>query len=65
MNEVLPVLLVIVVGAFMVALCSRGFSPQEKKWVAAALLMHVGFACAQVLVTVDFYGHGDMLRYFG
>jgi len=64
-NEVLPVLLVIVVGALVMALCSRGFSPQERKWVAAALLMHVGFACAHVLVTVDFYAHGDMLRYFG
>jgi hypothetical protein len=64
-NDLLPVLLVIVAGALLASLCSRGFSARERKWVAAALVMHVAFACAQVLVTVDFYGHGDMLSYFG
>jgi len=64
MNELLPVLLVIVAGAILASLCSRGFSPREKKWVTAALLMHVGFACAQVLITVEFYRYGDMLSYF-
>jgi hypothetical protein len=64
-DELLPVLLVVVAGALLAALCSRGFSARERKWVAAALGMHVAFACAHVFVTVDFYAHGDMLSYFG
>lgn len=64
MNDVLPVLLVTVLGAVLVALCSSGFSRQERKWVTATFFMHVGFACAQVPITLSFYGSSDMFLYF-
>jgi len=64
MNDVLPVLLVTVVGAVLVALCSIGFSRQERKWVTATFFMHVGFACAQVPIALSFYGGSDMFLYF-
>jgi hypothetical protein len=64
MNDVLPVLVVTVAGAVLVALCSTGFSRQERKWVTATFFMHVGFACAQVPITLSFYGSSDMFLYF-
>jgi hypothetical protein len=64
MNDVLPVLLVTVAGAVLVAWCSTGFSRQERKWVTATFFMHVGFACAQVPITLSFYGSSDMFLYF-
>jgi hypothetical protein len=64
MNELLPVLLVTVAGAVLVALCSAGFSRRERKWVTATFFMHVGFACAQVPIVLSFYGSSDMFLYF-
>ncbi len=64
MNELLPVLLVTIMGAALAAVCSIGFSVREKKWVVAALLMHVAFASAQVPITLSFYGSSDMFLYF-
>lgn len=64
MNDVLPVLIVSVVGAVLVALCSKGFTRQEWKWVTLSFFMHVGFACAHVPITLAFYGGSDMFLYF-
>lgn len=64
MNEVLPMLLVTVVGAVLIALCSRGLSRRERKWVTATFFLHVGFACAQVPIAYGFYGGSDMFLYF-
>jgi hypothetical protein len=64
MNDVLPTLLVTVLGAALVAASSVGFSRREKKWVTVSFSMHVGFACAQVPLTLSFFGGGDMFRYF-
>ena len=64
MNEVLPVLVVTVAGAFLAAACSKGLSRREQKWVAASFLMHAGFAIAQVELTLRFYAGGDMFSYF-
>jgi hypothetical protein len=64
MNDVLAVLLVTVAGAVLVALCSSGFSRREKKWVTWTFFLHVGFACAQVPITLSFYGSSDMFLYF-
>jgi hypothetical protein len=64
MNEFLPVLLVTLTGAVLVALCSSGLSRRERKWVTAAFFLHVGFACAQVPITLSFYGRSDMFLYF-
>jgi hypothetical protein len=64
MNEILPVLLVTVAGAFLVAACSTGFSRREKKWVVGSFLMHVGFAFSQVPLALSFYGGSDMFLYF-
>ncbi len=65
MNELLPVLLVTVAGAVLVALCSVGLSRRERKWVTATFFMHFGFACAQVPIVLSFYGSSDMFLYFG
>lgn len=64
MNDLLPVLLVALVGAALARACSLGLSRRERKWVAGSFLMHVGFACAQVPITLTFYGSSDMFLYF-
>lgn len=64
MNDLLSVLLVTLAGALLTAACSNGFSPTEKKWIAASFLLHVAFACIQVPLTLSFYGGGDMFLYF-
>jgi hypothetical protein len=64
MIDILSVLLVTVAGAALVAACSVGLSRRERKWVAASFVMHWGFACVQVPLTLSFYGGGDMFHYF-
>jgi len=64
MNDILPILLVTSVGAVLVAASSAGFSRREQKWVTVAFFMHVGFASAQVPLTLSFFGGGDMFLYF-
>jgi hypothetical protein len=64
MNDVLPVMVATVAGAFLAAACSTGLSRRERKWVAASFLMHLGFASAQVPLTLGFYGGSDMFFYF-
>ena len=65
MNEILPVLIVTVAGAVLVALSCMGLSRRERKWVTATFFMHFGFACAQVPIVLSFYGSSDMFLYFG
>jgi hypothetical protein len=64
MNDLLPGLLVTVAGAALVALCSSGFTRRERNWVTASFCLHVAFACAQVPITLSFYGSSDMFLYF-
>ena len=64
MNDLLPVLLVTVAGAVLVAACSTGLSRREQNWVTVSFFMHVGFACVQVPLTLSFYGGGDVFLYF-
>jgi hypothetical protein len=64
MNDVIPILFVTVVGAVLASASSTGLSRRERKWVTASLFMHVGFACAQVPLTLSFFGGGDMFLYF-
>lgn len=64
MSDLLRVLLVSTLGAALVAACCKGFSRRERKWVTASFVMHVGFACAQVPITLSFYGSSDMFLYF-
>ena len=64
MTEALPVFLVTVAGALLVALCSTGLSRRERKWITASFAIHVAFACIQVPLTLSFYGGGDMFLYF-
>lgn len=64
MTETLSILLATTFGAILIAACSAGFSRSERKWVAASFVMHVAFACAQVPLTLSFYGGGDMFLYF-
>jgi len=64
MNDFFPILLVTASGAVLVAASSAGFSRRERKWVTVSFFMHVGFACAQVPLTLSFYGGGDMFLYF-
>jgi len=64
MNDVLPVLLVSVAGVMLAMASSAGLSRQERKWVSASFLMHVGFACAQVPIAYSFYGGSDVFMYF-
>jgi len=64
MNDFFPILLVTTSGAVLVAASSAGFSRRERKWVTVSFFMHVGFACAQVPLTLGFYGGGDMFLYF-
>ncbi|MBW2510259.1 MAG: hypothetical protein JRE81_16640 [Deltaproteobacteria bacterium] len=64
MNDLLAVLFVTVIGAVVVAASSGGFTHREKKWVTATFFLHVGFACAQVPITLSFYGSSDMFLYF-
>lgn len=64
MNDVVPILLVTVMGAVLVAACSVGLSRRERKWVTVSFFMHIGFACAQVPLVLSFFGGGDMFLYF-
>ena len=64
MNDLLAVLFLTVMGAVVVALCSSGFTRREKNWVTGTFFLHVGFACAQVPITLSFYGSSDMFLYF-
>ncbi len=64
MIDALSILVVTTLGAALIAACSTGFSRREKKWVSASFVMHVGFACAQVPLTLSYYGSGDMFLYF-
>ena len=64
MNEVLPIFLVSLAGALLIAACSAGLSRRERKWVTASFAIHVAFACTQVPLTLSFYGGGDMFLYF-
>jgi len=64
MNQILPILLVTISGAALVAACSVGFSRRERKWVTATFFMHLGFAAVQVPITLSFYGSSDMFLYF-
>jgi hypothetical protein len=63
MNDVFPIVLVTVLGAVLAAGWSVGLSRQERKWVTLSFFMHVGFACAQVPLTLSFFGGGDMFLY--
>lgn len=65
MNDLFPVLLVTMVGAGLAAVSSMGLSAREKKWVVVSFFMHLGFACAQVPLTLSFFGGGDMFTYLG
>jgi hypothetical protein len=64
MNDLLPVLLVTVAGAVLVAACSTGLSRREQNWVTVSFFMHVGFACVQVPLTLSLFRGGDMFLYF-
>jgi len=64
MNDLLPTVLVTIVGAILVAALSTGLSRRERRWVTISFAMHVGFACAQVPLTLGFFGGGDMFVYF-
>jgi len=64
MSDVLPVLLVTIAGVILAMACSTGLSRRERKWVVASLVMHVGFASAQVPIALNFYGGSDMFGYF-
>jgi len=64
MNDLLPVLLVSVIGAVLAAVCSVGLPRRERKWIAGSFLLHVAFAMAQVPITLSFYGSSDMFLYF-
>ena len=65
MNDLLPVLLVTVAGAVLVAACSTGLSRREQNWVTVSFFMHVGFACVQVPLMRSFFGMADMFGYIG
>ena len=64
MNDLLPVLLVAVLGAILAAVCSTGLPRRERRWIAGSFLLHVAFALAQVPITLTFYGSSDMFLYF-
>ena len=64
MDDVLPIVLVTVVGAVLAVASSMGLSRRERKWVTVSFFMHVGFACAQVPLVLSFFGGGDMFLYF-
>lgn len=64
MNDLLPVLLVTVLGAVLAAVCSTGLPRRERRWIAGSLLLHLAFALAQVPITLTFYGSSDMFLYF-
>jgi hypothetical protein len=64
MSDVLPLLLVTVLGGVLVAASSLGLSRRERKWVTVSFFMHVGFACVQVpLMRTFFFGVADMFGY--
>ncbi|MEM9727615.1 MAG: hypothetical protein AAF997_03455 [Myxococcota bacterium] len=64
MSGLFSVLIVVVLGAVLTMACSNGLDPRERRWVWASYLLHVGFACAQVPITLSFYGSSDMFLYF-
>ena len=64
MDDVLPIVLVTVVGAVLAVASSMGLSRRERKWVTVSFFMHVSFACAQVPLVRSFFGGGDMFLYF-
>lgn len=63
MNEVLPTLVVLAVGAAIVSGLTRGTSRRERSLIALSMLAHVLSSFAQVWITRYVYGYGDMLTY--
>ena len=64
MSEILPTLVVTVIGAILISMVARGLTRRERVWIWVAFAIHVLFACAQVPITLKFYGSSDMFLYF-
>lgn len=55
---------VLVLGGAMLALASRNAERWERSILVMSFAMHVASALAQVWITRDYYGYGDMMTYF-
>ena len=63
MDEVLPVTVVILLGAFALATLRDRFSAVEMRILMAAFAAHLLAVLAQVYLTRDVFGGGDMFAY--
>jgi hypothetical protein len=62
-GDVLPTLVVLVVGAALAASWARGFPRREARLLMLSFVAHVFAAFAQIWITRGYYGIGDMLLY--
>ena len=63
MGELIPTFFVLCIGAVAAASWARRFTTREQQLIMASLGAHALAACAQVWITRDYYGIGDMLLY--
>jgi hypothetical protein len=62
--EAFSPLLVIVIGGALAMGAVRSYTPRERGLILASFAAHVVAAVAQVLITREYYGGGDMMVYF-
>ncbi|RAL21120.1 hypothetical protein DL240_13380 [Lujinxingia litoralis] len=64
MLELIPSFVTILFGVVALGLSLRAFERREQGLLIGAFALHLLAALAQVFITRDLYGYGDMLTYF-
>jgi hypothetical protein len=63
MNEVIGTACMLLLGVVVFALVTRRAAAWERPWLAASFAAHIVSAFAMILLTIYFFGGGDMLAY--
>lgn len=64
MLELIPSFVTILFGVGALGLALRGYVRREQGLIIGAFALHLFAALAQVFITRDYYGYGDMLSFF-
>lgn len=63
MSEALAIPLILLLGIFLVAGTRRFFDEREAQLIVVCYIVHIISAVLQVVITVEYYGGGDMTNY--